>query len=137
MLRRGTKLPLPSIDRPWRCGARVRTHQAEVRYRDGVCIEVTRFQLVRPDGGVCMQQQTSHATLLSMCVHCAVQVQQMAGLQTLDLRGLDVVGFPPVVQLPHLQVCRWCCCCRTQSAHGLGVVAERKLFNCPYTGSGS
>ena len=28
----------------------------------------------------------------------------MAGLQTLDLRGLDVVGFPPVVQLPHLQV---------------------------------
>ena len=53
---------------------------------------------------------TRHVAV-NVCPH-AVQVQQMAGLQTLDLRGLDVVGFPPVVQLPHLQVCHLSCCCR-------------------------
>ena len=41
----------------------------------------------------------------------------MAGLRTLDLRGLDVVAFPPVAQLPSLQArasaaaFTFCSCC--------------------------
>ncbi len=53
------------------------------------------------------------------------QVQGLGDLRVLELRGLDVVGFPPVAHLPSLQVRHCCVYCHVLFAKTVCAAGQR------------